>query len=343
MGKTSTMNKVVRFRGNASLVPKEAANLYVADGQAILIDQTGNEIVLGAGSEMKSLQSENEELSKKVAWLEEKVAALAAKDAVPVSDASGLNQPDNDIAVSIDTPVQGVNAIAGKTVDIDALPIENGLATVTAKAGVEASGIATSGNLPKGTSNAQFSINAGGPVSLSDSEFNQTSYNCAEIGLSSTPGSVRISGVDFGGPFSNNVVSVFDTTDNAAIVISDCHFGKCSNPLRISNRSGNKVSITIENCVFDEWNTGDYAGLVIFQDYTSKSAAEARENNLFGPEKVEFKIVNCTYGGRPIAMPEDGPRGFCATADERQLAYVYADKEGIIPYSAERYPKFTVE
>jgi hypothetical protein len=202
--------------------------------------------------------------------------------------------------------------------------------------------ITTSGNLDKSISNAAGSINTNGYVRISDCEINQSSYNGIEIGLTATaPKSVFIDNVNFAGSFANNIISVFDTADGAVINISNCNFEHCSNPLRISNRNGNKVVINIVNCSFGVWDSGEYSGMIICQDYTSTSATAAAENNLFGPDKVTINIINCTKGGRKIVV--DDVSTVCGTKDDNQLVYVYRDKGGFVSYSADSYPTLIVK
>ena len=207
---------------------------------------------------------------------------------------------------------------------------------MTATNDTDVANVTTTGTLPKSTSNSQVVVNTPGFVTIKDSTIGQSSYNGIEIGLSSTPKSIYIDNVDFTGTFSNNILSIFDTVDEAVITISNCHFGQCSNPLRLSNRSGGKVTVNIVNCSFEQWETGEYAGCILLQDYTSKSAAEADANNLFAPDKVSISFTNCTYKGERIAF--DDPAAVCGTKQDSQLVYVYVDKKGFVEYDADRYP-----
>ena len=347
------MNKVVRFKGNSKFVPQEAGNLYIADGKVMFIDQAGKQVVLADFSEQareqeQQAQAEKEQgqgdsaaLLSRIEFLEQQVKALQTKGATAVDNAGDLNKPGTDIVVSVSEPVTATTTVAGNSITVNDLNAENTNVRMTATEDASVSGFDTEGTLPKSTSNAQLSLNAGGNVSVTDCEMAQNSYNAMEIGLQSTPKSVYIDGVKFTGTYSNNIISIFDTQDDATITISNCEFGKCSNAIRLSNRSGNKVTLNVINCSFDQWETGEYSGCIICQDYSSKTKAEAQEANLFSSDKVKINFINCTYKGEKIAFGDIA--SIAGTKQDSQFIYVYVDKEGFIAYDADRYPALTAK
>ena len=352
------MNKVVRFKGSSKFVPKEVGNLYIDDGKVVFIDEAKEEVVLADNSEeAKAAEQEKEEqaqaekeqahgddasLLSRIEFLEQQVKALSTKGATQVDNASGLNQPESDIVVSVEEPVTATTTVAGKTITVDDLNAENTNVKMTATEDASISGFDTTGTLQKSTSNAQLSLNAGGSINITDCEIAQNSYNAMEIGFSSTPKSIRIDGVKFSGTYSNNILTFFDTQDGATITISNCEFGKCSNAIRLSNRSGGKVTLNVINCSFDQWDTSEYAGCIICQDYTSKSVSEAQAANLFSPDKVTINFINCTYKGEKI-MIDDVASVAGTKQPETQFIYVYVDREGFITYDADRYPTLTTK
>ena len=345
------MNKVVRFKGSSKFVPKEAGNLYIDEGKVVLIDEAGEEVILADNSEEAKEQEQQQagqeqgdtaSLLSRIEFLEQQIKSLSTKGATQVDTADNLNQPENDIVVSVSEPVTATTTVAGNSITVNDLNAENTNVKMTATADASISGFDTTGTLPKSTSNAQLALNANGNVGISDCEIAQNSYNAIEIGIASSPSSIRIDGVKFSGTYSNNILSFFDTQDGATITISNCEFGKCSNAIRLSNRSGGKVTLNIINCSFDQWDTSEYAGCIICQDYTNKSAAEAQAANLFSPDKVSINFINCTYKGEKI-MVDDIAAVAGTKQPESQLIYVYVDKEGFIMYDADRYPAITTK
>ena len=168
----------------------------------------------------------------------------------------------------------------------------------------------------------------------------ETAYNGFEIGLTSgLAKGILINNCNFKGVFSNNAINIFGQEDDCIITISNCHFSSVSNMLRLSNRTNEKCIINIINCIIDKWETGNpaYAGPIICQDYTSTSLAEAQENNLFGNGKITINIQNLIKPDGTKVEPVSDISTVCGSG-LNQLVYVYNKYEGIVPYSADRYP-----
>ena len=209
--------------------------------------------------------------------------------------------------------------------------------------------LTTTGDLPKATANAQIRIVSGDYVRITDSAIDQTGYNAIEIGLGTGSGpsatkSIVIDNVKFNSTLSNNAISIFATEDGSVITISNCTFTKCSNPIRLSNATGGKVTINLVNCEFTEWDSSnDWAGLLIMQDYTSKSVEAIQANNLFGPDKVTINVINCTHAGEKIVAPAN-IADVCGTKNAAtQLFYIWSNEEGFVTYDAERYPVINIQ
>ena len=349
------MNKVIRFQGNTNIITKEPGYFYIADEKPVFIDQNSKQVKLvsektvqdmseGISETFSDSNSEVAVLSNKVAMLEEQLLSLKTKDAVTVNNAEGFNQPEQDIVIEMEEPITGKTTVSAKSITVKQATVGDGTLIATATGDVNFSGLTTTGTLAKSVSNAQVSINNEGYVQVTNSEINQNSYNAIEIGLSKTTKSIVIDNVKFNSTLSNNAISIFDTEDNATVTISNCVFENCSNPLRISNKHGNKVVVNLVNCEFKQWQQiPDYAGCVICQDYTSTSAAAATEANLFAPDKVFINFINCKHNGEKIAF--DDPATVCGTRNaDTQLVYVYVDKSGLIAYQdGSRYPTITAK
>ena len=282
-------------------------------------------------------------LAGRLAALEDQIISLKQTDVLIVNDIAAANDATKDLIISIDNTVTAVNNITGKSVDIKTVALESGRFNISATDDVVIKNMTTTGNLAKSVSNAAISINNSGYIRIADSVMDQTGYNVIEIGLNrdAVPKSVTIDNVKFNGAETNNVVSIFNTEDGAVINISNCSFAHCSNPIRISNRDGRRLIINVVNCEFGIWDSGEYAGMIICQDYTSPSAEAAATNNLFSPDKVTINIINCTKGGEPIVAAD--PATICGTKQDSQLLYVYRDKSGFVLYDAEVYPTINIK
>lgn len=275
--------------------------------------------------------------------LENQVESLKYANAEVISSPENLVQPDKDLVISISEPVSGTTEISAKDLNVKEFEATDGLVKFTATEDVTVKNLSTSGDLPKTTANAQVQVNASEYVKITQSSIDQTGYNAIEVGLKTVPKSVIIDGVSFNSTLTNNAISIFGTQDGGTITIQNCKFAKCSNPLRLSNNTGGKVTVNIIDCEFNDWDTNPtWAGMIICQDYTSKQADLAQENNLFSPDKMTINIINCTKNGKKITMTT--PESVCGTNNaDTQLLYVWNEYENSVPYSAERYPTLVIK
>lgn len=236
-------------------------------------------------------------------------------------------------------------SVKAKAIFSDGLSIESGRVLLHAAESVDLKNVTTSGDLAKSVSNAAWSINTSGSVNFVSSVLEQTGYNAIEIGLDNTAArEINIKDVDFESKLSNNAILVFDTQDYAVVNIENCHFVDCSNAIRISNRSNVHVTVNIKNCTIDKWDSNnEFAGMVILEDYTSKSAEESKTADRFNADKVTINIINCNGPQGKITAPEDMST-IIGSQDQNQLIYVYNDKEGFVPYqdNEKRYPKIVI-
>ena len=196
------------------------------------------------------------------------------------------------------------------------------------------------GVLPKAVSNYLLSVKCNGYVNIIDSVLNPTSaYNGIEIGLSgSVPKSVIINNVDFSGHLSNNGINIFGIANNGVVTVSNCHFASLSNVFRISNRLNTVWTLNIINCTCDEWETGDYAGMILLQDYTSHSAEEANEVNQFA--KLTINIMNVTKPDGNKIQPIE-LSSICGSRDENQIIYMW-DSYRMHTNYGDKYPTINI-
>lgn len=199
---------------------------------------------------------------------------------------------------------------------------------------LDMSNVVASGVVEKSTSNTVFSINEASTVNIANSTFNTSAYNMIEVGLSSSnhPNEVTISDCNFD-TTSNNAINVFSFADNAVLNIKNCHFNQVSNMLRISNMtSATGITINIENCTIDKWETGEYAGMVLLQEHPTGASSFSN---------ITINIKNVTGPNGLITAPSSFA-DICGTKDNNQIVYVYADNE-IKSYNPIIYPTINIE
>ena len=281
--------------------------------------------------------------------LEAQLVALKQTDVAAVTAAADLAQADKDLIITIAEPISGTTTVEGKSIEVKELTTSNATTIFKTEGDVTMKNLTTTGDLPKATANAQIRIVSGDYIRITDSTIDQTGYNAIEIGLGTGSGpmatkSITIDNVMFNSTLSNNAILIFATEDGSVVTISNCTFKKCSNPVRLSNAKGGKVTLNLVNCEFTEWDSNDmWAGIVIMQDYTSGSAEAVQANNLFGPDKVTINLINCTHAGEKITMPED-IASVCGTNDaDTQLFYIWSNEEGLVAYDADRYPVINIQ
>lgn len=290
----------------------------------------------------------NISILNRLAALESQVDSLKKTNISVVDDISeGVSQPDQDLVISSQEPVVKTTTVVGKSVDFKNLNVDSSNMKITAEGGdVILNNINTTGELKKSTANTVFAINTNDYVRITQGDINQKSYNCIEIGLNNTePKNIIIDGIDFNSDLSNNAILVFAHADNAVLTISNCHVKKCSNFLRLSNRTNHKLTVNIVNCQIDAWDTNPkWAGFLCLQDYTSGDNEAALEAKLFASDKITINLTNVTGPNGKITTPEDMGLAFGSQDLEKQLGYViYGPELTTLPYTGNEsmYPTFT--
>ena len=280
-------------------------------------------------------------LQDQIKALQDQVQQLKTPVVEPVEltqEAAAVSEPEKDVSFvgAIDSYVATITA---KSIQSSNAIIDSGRLSATAEGGdVSIKNLSTLGTLAKSTANAGLSVNTDEYVNITSSNWQQTGYNGIEVGLSSTPKSVIIDNIDFVAKMDNNAISIFDWQDNAVITISNCYFADVSNPLRISNRSNKPATINIINCTVDSWTSGEYAGFICMQDYTSGSAEAAQTANQFGKLTINFVNVTGPDGVKIVGTAKD--------LVENHQIYLYTEWEGVVDYSeatAARFPTVTAK
>lgn len=294
----------------------------------------------------------NTSVLSRLSSLEEQVDQLKKTNievvAVTSSD-TDISKTDKDIVLTTTEPITAPTTIVGKSIEFKSLDMNSSLIKATANDGdIILSNVQTTGILDKSISNTAFAINTNDYVRITQANIQQFGYNCIEIGLNDTePKNIMIDGIDFGGTLSNNVITVFATADNAVLTISNCHVSKCSNFLRLSNRTNHKLTVNIVNCTIDSWETTPtWAGMICLQDYTSESNQSALEAKLFASEKITINITNVTGPNGKIISPDNLSDILGSQIADKQIAYVvYGQNNTLLPYTGNEtmYPTFNIK
>lgn len=284
--------------------------------------------VEGDGKGVTVTSEEGNGTRKKVSLLTEKVSDNTVNDGhieVVNDSADGvyarMYYMSNIESVSGNIDSNEKSVLSGDNVSLyNASVSNNARLNIKAQEEVEMENVTFSGDFPKSTQNTMVSINGSEKVTLTNVKFNDNvnGYNGFEIGLSSDalPKYVNIKDCDFRGTLTNNAILIFGTQDNAVINIENCHFGKISNALRISNKTNaTNVTINVKDCSVDEWDVRkEWEGFMICEDYTSGTVALEQSNNLFASSKITVNFTNLTHKGEKITADYKG-----------QLCYVWYD------------------
>lgn len=326
------------------------------------ITESMNQISTTAGENTQAIAALKEELSAlqsqvpdsfavtaRLDKLEQLIEALRKDDATQVAistETTEVNEPDKRVVLSSSQGNAQKMSVQAKAIWAEDLKLDSCHTALTASESLTLKDATTSGTLEKQVANAAWSLNTNGTVEISGGKFAQTGYNNIEIGLANTsPKEVTIKDANFSGTLSNNTVLIFDTADNAVVTIKNCHFGPCSNAIRLSNRSNVHFTLNIENCTFDAFDQNlEYTGLLILQDYTSESLEEVKSSDRFSKDKITVNILNCTGPqSKKISTPEDLAT-IVGTKDKNQLIYAYNSFEGVVPYTGNesRYPTIKI-
>ena len=330
---------------------EENANAIAANNAA---DEKVKEKVETAFSSISKLSAELDALKASVVVNDSLVNEVAVLSAVVNAkrsnilstdigaEASTSIESDKDVVINSSTAVTTPVVIKAKNVDVQGLTVESVTSKITAGGIVNLTDINSTGTIDRQTQGkAAFSVNTtGDTIRISNCKFGQTGYNALEIGLSAETANVKnivIENCEFADA-SNNSILIFRTAANAVVTIKKCTFGNVSNAIRISNANNQSVTVNVIDCAIASVDKNlDYTGIVICEDYTSKTVEEAEANNLFAPEKVKFNFVNVTVGGEKVVAGNPEEQFGSKTAE--QILYVYRDADkSLVGYDATKFP-----
>jgi uncharacterized protein YoxC len=246
------------------------------------------------------------DIPDRLANLEDTVRTLQKTNIIEVTDPSAQFSDTTADAVVKDETITGkASGITAKTIALNGTLAEDAAISLKAIGSITMSDVTTTGDLEKSVSNAAWSINTDDEVVIRNCIFEQTGYNCVEIGLSSTaPKSVLIEDCQFG-DLNNNAILIFATKANATITIRNCTFGNISQMLRVSNRTNvSGVKVNLINCAVAKCGEENKGRFILGQDYTSTTVDEVTAANRFGKDKFTFTLTNVTVDGKLVTSSE---------------------------------------
>ena len=135
-------------------------------------------------------------------------------------------------------------------------------------------------------------------------------YNPIEGTQSEDQGNLIVEDCEFNGVPGNNFINFYQVADNSVHTVKNCKFHGASNNniIRLSNKNNHSATFNVENITYEfvSGTPDDYSGMILCQDYTSKSG---------NPQNFSLYTVNL--------KDIKGPEGI-------QNLYTYQDGEGII-------------
>ena len=276
--------------------------------------------------------------------LQDKIEDLKSLDyeVVTIYDGSDTDLQNEEKSFQLSGLINTRLVVDGENVTLDEATINSAFVEFDAIEDITIKDTTYSGNTPKAMSNAVFKLHADGYVSVRNCTITpEKAYNAIEVGLSQgLAKSVIIDGCTFDGPFTNNAINVFGLDDGGVVTISNCYFKKVSNVLRLSNRTNTSWTVNLINCICDEWELGQYAGMILMQDYTSGSSSAAEQSNQFA--KLTINIQNCTKpDGTKIVAPAN-MADICCTQNDNQILYIWDAWRNFVSYNAEKYPTINI-
>lgn len=246
-----------------------------------------------------------------------------------VEAGSTVNMPDDDIVVTVpegtmtSSEVYTITAksvvLAGEGAAAEDNIMESIRMNITAEEGVTVRNLAFTGETPKVDGNASISIKTPGEVVVENIAWDRDCYNPIEINLdkNGAPSSaVTVRNCDFQTAVGNNCISIFGMTEGGVVTLEGCTFVRANNALRMSNRTNAEdVVINITDCTYKETSTDDYAGFLLFEDYTNTDPLTVKP---FSTWTVNFTSLT-------------GPEGTKILEDyDGQVWYMYYDNGGLV-------------
>ena len=232
---------------------------------------------------------------------------LNAKGVSQLKDllASGADLSKKDVIVDLNGETMDSNiALNAHSVAVENGTVDASQLSAKADEGVTLRNVKLTGSFPKATSNARVIVETAGDVVVDGLDYTGAAdgYNPLEINLKNVVSkNVTVKNCKFAN-FSNNAMTVFGMAEGGVLNIEKNIFdlSKKSDAVRISNKTNTKFTINVKDCsyTYPTDAAGQWVGFFLFQDYTSKTLANANAAMQF--KNLKVNVDNVTFEGAKV-------------------------------------------
>ena len=362
--KTQTIN-IDKLTERITILETKVAGGVLEDGDYVTVTSVSSAInmpektVTIYGKEMKDTTTPISGIAKEIF-----ADNITAKAAVTLSGTVLLNV--TNASVSGNCSLVSTNG----NVNIDTLSITaNGATVVRANAekNLAINNYTTEGKFNNQTN--QINVEYAEDIVINDATFNADGYNTIMIAQPTAatqdavvPSSIIIQNNTFKN-VTNNAINIDRTVDNAKILIDNCHFIDCSNPIRFRNYNyASGMNAVISNCKFDKWDVDPkWEGAVILEDrysyneyiktnpkptsgdtsaWVSGLIKFAKDKAPFGPDKLTMTFENCTFPEGKPAYTSENITEYMGTEKTGRFAFIWIPgADATLEYDEKVYPK----
>ena len=234
---------------------------------------------------------------------------LNAKGVSQLKDllASGADLSKKDVIVDLNGETMDSNiALNAHSVAVENGTVDASRLSAKAEEGVTLRNVKLTGSFPQNkiNGNARVIVETAGDVVVDGLDYTGATdgYNPLEINLNNVVSkNVTVKNCKFAN-FSNNAMSVFGMAEGGVLNIEKNIFdlSKKSDAVRISNKTNTKFTINVKDCsyTYPTNAAGQWVGFFLFEDYTSKTLANANAAMQF--KNLTVNVDNVTFNGAKV-------------------------------------------
>ena len=234
---------------------------------------------------------------------------LNAKGVSQLKDllASGADLSKKDVIVDLNGETMDSNiALNAHSVAVENGTVDASRLSAKAEEGVTLRNVKLTGSFPQNkiNGNARVIVETAGDVVVDGLDYTGATdgYNPLEINLNNVVSkNVTVKNCKFAN-FSNNAMSVFGMAEGGVLNIEKNIFdlSKKSDAVRISNKTNTKFTINVKDCsyTYPTNAAGQWVGFFLFEDYTSKTLANASAAMQF--KNLTVNVDNVTFNGAKV-------------------------------------------
>lgn len=235
---------------------------------------------------------------------------LNAKGVSQLKDllASGADLSKKDVIVDLNGETMDSNiALNAHSVAVENGTVDASRLSAKAEEGVTLRNVKLTGSFPQNkiNGNARVIVETAGDVVVDGLDYTGATdgYNPLEINLNNVVSkNVTVKNCKFAKLFTNNAISVFGMAEGGVLNIEKNIFdlSKKSDAVRISNKTNTKFTINVKDCsyTYPTNAAGQWVGFFLFEDYTSKTLANANAAMQF--KNLTVNVDNVTFDGAKV-------------------------------------------